>query len=145
VSGDDEVFMAPKEEIVPTPFATSPIEVLSFVQLNIVPATALVNTTVEVLYPLHHVWSRIESIIGVGLTVIVKIPVIPLQLLAAGVIVIVAVTGAVPLLIAVNEGMSPEPLAAKPIDELLFVQLKTVPATEPENRTSVVGSPLHKV
>lgn len=39
-----------------------------------------------------------------------------------GVILIVAVTGAVPEFIAVNEGISPFPEATKPIDVLLFVQ-----------------------
>ena len=52
--------------------------------------------------------------------------------MATGVIVIVAVTGAVVLFVAVNDGISPEPLAARPIEELLFVQLYVVPATGPD-------------
>ena len=47
----------------------------------------------------------------------------PLQPLADGVTVIVAVTAVVPVLIAVNAPIFPEPLAASPIDVLLFVQL----------------------
>ena len=39
---------------------------------------------------------------------------------------IVAVTGAVPLLVAVKAAISPLPLAARPIDVLLFVQLYAV-------------------
>ena len=35
-------------------------------------------------------------------------------------------------LVAVNEGMLPEPFAARPIDVLLFVQLKIVPLTGPD-------------
>lgn len=40
-----------------------------------------------------------------------------------GVTVMVAVTGEVPLNVGVNDGIFPVPLAAKPIDGLLFVQL----------------------
>lgn len=44
-------------------------------------------------------------------------------LVYVGVTVIVAVTGAVPLFTAVNEAMLPVPLAARPIEALLLVQL----------------------
>lgn len=47
----------------------------------------------------------------------------PGQLVAEAVTVIVAVMGALPVLIAVNDGIFPLPLAAKPIDGALFVQL----------------------
>ena len=43
----------------------------------------------------------------------------------------VAVTGVEVAFVAVKEGISPDPLAARPIAGLLFVQLKVVPATEP--------------
>ena len=74
---------------------------------------------------------------------------IPLQvtppLVYAGVTVIVAVTGAVPLLIAANEAMSPAPLAPRPIVVLLFVQLYTIvpPVVGELNVTAVVLPPLH--
>jgi hypothetical protein len=45
--------------------------------------------------------------------------------------VIVAVIGDVVALVAVNAGMSPEPLAASPIAVLLFVQVNVVPLTDP--------------
>ena len=61
-----------------------------------------------------------------------------------GVTVIVAVTGVLVLLIAVKAGMLPVPLAAKPIDVLLLIQLKLVPATEPEKLTTLVNAPSHK-
>ena len=35
----------------------------------------------------------------------------------------VAVTGFVPVLVAVKEAIFPDPLAARPIEELLFVQV----------------------
>ena len=55
---------------------------------------------------------------------------------------IVAVTGVIPVFTAVNEGMLPDPLAARPIDVLLLVQLNTVPATAPVKLAEVV-EPLH--
>ncbi len=65
--------------------------------------------------------------VAVGLTVIVKESGVPLHvtplLVYAGVIVIVAVTGALVALVAVKLAMFPDPLAAKPIDGVLFVQL----------------------
>ena len=74
---------------------------------------------------------------------------IPLQvtppLVYAGVTVIVAVTGAVPLLIAANEAMSPTPLPPRPIEVVLFVQLYTIvpPVVGELNVTAVVLPPLH--
>ena len=62
-----------------------------------------------------------------------------------GVTVIVAVTGAPVLLIAVKAGTVPAPAAARPIPVLLFVQLYTVPVTGPVIVTAVVAAPLHTV
>ena len=65
--------------------------------------------------------------VGDGFTVMVKVIAVPVQvtplLVKLGVTVIVAVTGAVPVLVAVKEGILPTPDAASPIDGLLFVQL----------------------
>lgn len=63
--------------------------------------------------------------VGVGLTVIVNVFVGPIQftlpLLKEGVTVTVAITGVVPALVAVKDGMAPLP-DVKPIDGVLFVQ-----------------------
>jgi len=83
--------------------------------------------------------------LGEGLTVMVNVSGMPGQPAADGVTVIVAVTGALLVLIAVNEGIFPLPEAAKPIVVLLFVQLKVVPLTAPEKATRFVEAPLHKV
>lgn len=64
-------------------------------------------------------------------------------LVKVGVIVIVAVTGVEPVLMAINDGMVLVPLAPSPIDVLLLVQLYTVPATGPVMVTAVVAVPLH--
>ena len=68
----------------------------------------------------------------------------PVQPLAVGVTVIVAVIGDVVLLIAVKAAIFPLPFAARPIAVLLFVQSK-VPATGPEKLTAVVDELLQTV
>ena len=60
--------------------------------------------------------------VGVGLTVIVNVCGEPAQPFADGVTLIVAVTGALEVFVAVNAAMFPVPLAAKPIEVVLFVQ-----------------------
>ena len=72
---------------------------------------------------LHTVWSLTAATSGVGLTVIVKNCDTPLQLLAAGVTVIVAVLIALVIFVVEKAAISPEPLAARPILASLFVQL----------------------
>ena len=79
---------------------------------------------------------------------IVKVVGVPLQptdpLVKRGVTVIVAVTGAVPVLTAVKEEMSPVPLANNPIEGVLFVQLYTIvpPVAVVPKDTAVVFAPL---
>jgi hypothetical protein len=51
-----------------------------------------------------------------------------MQLLALGVIVIVALTGIVPAFTAENAGISPVPLLVSPMAGLLLVQENVVPA-----------------
>ena len=82
---------------------------------------------------------------GVGFTVMVKLCEGPGHPLADGVTVIVAFTDAVVRLTAVNEGRFPLPLAVRPIEGLLFVQLKMAPLTALEKLTAVVADPLHKL
>ncbi len=57
-----------------------------------------------------------------GFTIIVSVLAVPLTDPATGVTVMIAVIGAVVVLVAVNE-ILPEPLAANPMAVLLFVQL----------------------
>ena len=63
---------------------------------------------------------------------IVNVDSVPVQPFAVGVTLIVAVIGEAVALVAVNEGILPEPLAARPIDVLLFVQVNVVPLTGPD-------------
>ena len=60
-----------------------------------------------------------------------------------GVTVTVATTGAVPVFIALKLAILPVPLAARPMEGSLLVQLNMVPATEPVKITGAVGAPLH--
>jgi hypothetical protein len=48
---------------------------------------------------------------------------VPVQVVPEGVTVIVAVTGALVALVAVNDAILPDPLPASPIDGVLLVQL----------------------
>ena len=79
---------------------------------------------------------------GIGFTVMVKLVDVPVhvtpEFVKIGVIVIVAVTGAVEVLVAGKTRISPEPLAARPMEVWLFVQLKTVPWTSPVKETREV-------
>jgi hypothetical protein len=115
--------VAINDPILPVPVAASPIEVVLFDQLNVVPETAPVNTTADVAAPLHTVWFAGDVTVGVGLTVYEYVVAMPEHPLATGVTVILAITGVVPPLFAVNEPILPTPLAARPTDVLSFVQL----------------------
>jgi hypothetical protein len=70
-------------------------------------------------------------------------------LLYVGVTVMVAITGAVVALVATNDPILPEPLAANPIEGVLFTQLKTtllppLPLLGLTKAIAVVDEPLHK-
>lgn len=62
-----------------------------------------------------------------------------------GVTVIVAVTGNNVLLVAINDGILPVPLAPRPIEVVLFVQLYVTPPTGLLKFTAAVGVPVHTV
>jgi hypothetical protein len=102
-----------------------------------------VKLTAVVVPPSHNAWLAIALSVGVGFTVIVNVIAVPVQPLAVvGVTVIVAVTGAAVLLVAVKLAILPWPLAARPIDGVLLVQLNIVPATVPVKFTAAVAAPL---
>ena len=71
--------VAVKLGILPVPDAARPIPVLLFVQLNVVPATAPVKLTAVVAAPAHSVWLATAFTVGVGLTVIVNVIGVPVQ------------------------------------------------------------------
>ncbi len=96
------------------------------------PAGVAVNST-KVSVRHTRIGALVKVIFGPGLTVIVKVLAGPVQLIPLAVIVavtvIVAVIGDVVGLYATNDGRLPTPLAPRPMNVLLFVQLNTTPAT----------------
>jgi hypothetical protein len=70
---------------------------------------------------------------------------VPVQPLAEGVIVMVAVIGAELAFVAVKAGTSPDPLAASPMAVLLFVQVNVVPLTGPDKEVVVTLAALQNV
>ena len=66
--------------------------------------------------------------VGVGFTVMEYEEGVPTQALAVGVTVMFAIIGAVVVLVAVNEAISPMPLADKPMVVLSLIQSKVAPA-----------------
>jgi hypothetical protein len=87
--------------------------------------------------------------VGEGFTVIVNVLDVPVHVVGpvvkVGVTVIVAVTAEVLVLMAVNDGMFPVPVAANPMEVVLLVQLNTVPDTAPPKDTAVVDELPHTV
>ena len=138
------VFVAVNDGISPVPLAASPIEMLSFVQLKLLPLTLPVKFTVLVVALLHKTCFVCCTTYDVELPLVVKFFAAPGHSYVVGITVMVAVTGALVVLMAVNAGILPVPPAAKPIDVLLFVQLKTVLLTLPLKFTALVADPLHK-
>ena len=122
--GDPLPFVVVKE-ILPEPFEASPIFVLLLIQLYVVPVTAPLKLTAT-FAPTQTVWFETLFTEGVGLTIIVNVVGVPEQPFKTGVTVIVAVIALVPALIAVKAAILPEPLAAKPMLGVLFVQLYIV-------------------
>lgn len=129
--------------ILPMPEPPSPIVVLLLVQVYTVPATGPLMVTAAVLAPAHTVWLAIAFTAGVGFTVMVKLTGAPPQPVDVGVTVMVAVIGALVLLVAVKAGILPVPAAANPMAVLLLVQLYTDPGGNPLNTTGAVVAPLH--
>ena len=64
-----------------------------------------------------------EDSVGVGLTVKVKLPLLPVQPLAAGTIVMVATLGKLAVSVTTNDTMLSVPPVVRPIVVSLFVQL----------------------
>ena len=115
--------------ILPAPLAAIPVTVavLSLVQLYTVAGTLPLKAIGVMALPLQTVCDDgVATASGVGFTVMVKLTGVPLQLtplVYTGVTVIVAVTGVLVALVAVKLAMLPVPLAARPMDGSLLVQL----------------------
>ena len=131
VIGDVELFNAVKPGIllVEPLVGVIPIVELFIFQTYVAPVTLEVRILEETTVWGQTVMLDKLSTWGVGLIVIVKLIGFPLQLLATGVTVMLAIMALLPGLIVVNAGIFPVPLAPNPIFALEFVQLYWVPAT----------------
>ena len=122
-----KLFAVTNDGIFPTPVAAKPIAGLLFTQLYEVPATPLVNTIGKVVALAQCIWLEMAFTFPVGLTVMVNVLDVPTQLTPAlvkvGVMEMVAVTGLLVVLVAINEAILPAPLAARPIEGVLLTQL----------------------
>ena len=156
VTADDVALVAIKEAIFPLPLAANPIDGVLFIQLytTVPPVLVVLKFMAVVALLLHKDWFGVAFTVAVELTVIVNELGVPTQLTPAfinvGVTVIVAMTGAVLVLVAVNDGIFPEPLAANPIDGVLFTQLKIILLPAPPlvglvKLIAAVDTPLHNV
>jgi hypothetical protein len=123
VTGEADVFVAVKDAILPVPLAARPIDVALFTQLYTVPFTGPVKITAAEFVPLQTTWLVRVLTSGVGLTVMLNVVDVPLQALATGVTVILAVTGDEPLFVAMKDAIFPLPLAARPTEVVLLAQL----------------------
>jgi len=119
--------VAVNEAISPVPLEANPIAVLEFVHVKVPPVGILVKVVAGTVPELQIDMFEGTVAVGVGLTVMVYVDGVPAQLLTVGVTVIVAVIGEVPEFVAVNVGMFPEPLEARPILVLEFVQVRVPP------------------
>lgn len=137
------VLIAVKAGTLPEPLAAKPIEVVLFVQAKVVPPVPEVKFEAGMLVPLQTVVLTGTVTEGVGFTVIVYVETVPVQLFAVAVIETIAVTGLDPALIAVKGGISPVPLAARPMDGLEFVHVKVAPDVGLVSGVPATAIPLH--
>jgi hypothetical protein len=115
----------------PVPVVPNPT-LMEEVHEKLVPLTGPLKLIAVPGAPLQCVLFVIPPTVDVGLTVMVYVLIIPVHPFADGVTVMVAVIVEVVAFAAVNEGMLPAPLAARPIELLLFVHVKDVPLTGPD-------------
>lgn len=127
-AGDIPLLMVGKAGMSPEPEVPRPMLVLLFVHAYVVIPTVLVlvKPMAAVEAPWQTTWLAGCSTCPVGLTVMVKLLVPPEHetppLVKVGVTAIVATTGDVPVLMAVNSGMFPVPVAVSPMVGSLLVQ-----------------------
>jgi len=118
------VFIAIKDGTESTPDAARPIEGVLVLQANVAPGVLLVKVILVVLELLQTDWLAGMLVTdGVGFANILKLVDGPGHPLAVGITVIKATTGIVPVFTAVNDGIPVAPLAARPIEVVLLVQL----------------------
>jgi len=139
------VFVAVKAGISPVPLAAIPIAVFELVHENVPPAGVLVKLEAVTEPLLHTVMPAGTVTLGEGFTVIEYEDGLPEQLFMSGVTVMVAEIGDVPVLVAINEAISPDPLADNPIAVLELVHENVPPAGVLEKFVEGTDTLLHMV
>jgi hypothetical protein len=134
--------IAVKEDILPAPLRPRPMDDVVLFQVKEVPDTGPPNVKAGTTALLQTVCADGKITVGVGLAVIVKVPVVPVHPFASGVIVTVATTGEVVTFVTVKGNMLPAPVAARPIDVALFDHVNVEPATGPAIAMREVLPPL---
>ena len=88
------------------------------------PVVGLLKTMAAVDDPLHNTWFATAFTVAIGFTVIVNVIGAPVQPdMIEGVTVMVAVVALVNVFDVTKDGIFPLPLAANPIDGLLFTHV----------------------
>lgn len=121
------VLIALKLGILPVPLAGRPIEGFELVHVRTVPGGVLVKLVDETVVPVHITEFAGTITVGNGLIVMVKLYSAPVQLFSDGITFMVAMMGELELLTAVNAGIFPFPLAARPISGFELLQMKVAP------------------
>lgn len=106
--------IAVKEGIFPVPEVPKPT-FTELVHANVVPAEKLVKAMAALLFPLQVITFEMVLTVGLCLTVTVKVVGVPEHPPTRGVTVMVAVTSALLLLLAIKAGIEPEPEVPNPI------------------------------
>ena len=106
-------------------------------------ATAKPLNVIGVLVkPLQNAKLLTALTVGVGYTIILKLPAVTVQEFAVAETVIVAVSITLVVLVAVKAGILPMLLLNKPMAVKLLFQLKLVPLTVPLKLIKLVDAPL---
>lgn len=128
VTGLRVVLVVVKEGTLPIPLDPSPIEVSEFVHINEPPVGVLTKFVVAIIvFPQTDIFAGTDTD-AIGLTVMVYVAGVPAHPLSVGVTVIVAEIGMGPVLIPVNEVISPLPFEASPMAVLELVHVNEPPA-----------------
>ena len=144
VTGDAPALVAVYAGIFPVPLVPKPT-LLDEVHEKLVPPTGPLKLIAAPGAPLQCVLSEIGLTVAVGLTVTVYVFIVPLQPFAEGVIATVAAIGKLNEFAVVKTGISPKPLAARPILMLLFVHVNVVPLTGPDKFVAGAVTPVQYI
>jgi hypothetical protein len=146
VIGAEVVLVSACAGILVVPLAITPVmpDGCTAVHVIVVFAVVLVKLTAVFVVPEQIVWFGCEkTTVGAGLTVIIKVTGVPLQVPTIGVTVIVPDTGVAVTLVAVKDGISPLSPTKRPIAGLLFVHVYVVAGLAETKSIGVVTAPLH--